>query len=208
MVTGREAHRYISNHGKDPEQSGVDEVYLIEARAGAVPRRLVEVFSPNHQRLAFSPGRQAHFPPAGLRARHYAYITDRLAVVSVGDGHLRRDDKLDRAVAAPFFAADGKSISVLVEDDGSNYPARVDLVRGRSNASYLAPLPRTTSQSHPDIRPYWPLAIHRGRGLRLENRELRMLTLTTTRYWPKSSSVPWRTSASRARMARKSMARS
>jgi dipeptidyl aminopeptidase/acylaminoacyl peptidase len=126
---------YVSNHGREPEQSGIDEIYLIEAGAGAVagaaPRRLAEVFSPNHQRLAFSADGKLVSLLQGFEPRHNAYITDRLAVVSVSDGHFRPlTDKLDRAVAAPFFAADGKSIGVLVEDDGSNYPARVDLATG------------------------------------------------------------------------------
>jgi dipeptidyl aminopeptidase/acylaminoacyl peptidase len=125
---------YVSNHRKDPEQSGVDEIYVVEAAgavAGATPRRLAEVFSPNHQRLAFSSDGKLIALLQGLEPRLNAYITDRLAVVSVSDGHLRPlTDKLDRAVAAPVFAADGKSIGVLVEDDGSDYPARVDVATG------------------------------------------------------------------------------
>ena len=122
---------YVSNHAAEPEQTGMDEIYLVETRAGAAPRRLVQVFSPNHQRLAFSPDGKQLALLQGFEPRHYAYITDRLAVVTVADGQLRPlTDKLDRAVAAPLFAADGKSISVLVEDDGVNYPARVDLATG------------------------------------------------------------------------------
>lgn len=122
---------YVSNHAAEPEQTGMEEVYLVETRAGAAPRRLVQVFSPNHQRLAFSPDGKQLALLQGFEPRHYAYITDRLAIVTVADGQIRPlTDKLDRAVAAPFFAADGKSISVLVEDDGVNYPARVDLATG------------------------------------------------------------------------------
>jgi dipeptidyl aminopeptidase/acylaminoacyl peptidase len=122
---------YVSNHGKEPEQSGVDEIYLIEARKDAVPRRLVQVFSPNHQHLAFSPDGKLLSLLQGFEPRHNAYITDRLAVVSVGDGHLRpATDKLDRAVSATVFSWDGKSIGFLVEDDGSNYPASLNLDTG------------------------------------------------------------------------------
>ena len=89
------------------------------------------MFSPNHQRLGFSPDGKLISLLQGFEPRHYAYITDRLAVLSVSDGHLRPlTDKLDRAVAAPYFTADGKSIGFLVEDDGSNYPARVHLAAG------------------------------------------------------------------------------
>ena len=169
---------YISNHNKEPDQSGVDEVYLIEAVAGAAPRRLAEVFSPNHQRLAFSPDGKLISLLQGFEPRHYAYITDRLAVVSVSDGHLRPlTDKLDRAVAAPFFAADGKSIGFLVEDDGSNYPARVDLVTGEIER--LVPGPVTVHDESAAAGHTAVLAssdTQAAEVFALENHELRMLT--------------------------------
>jgi dipeptidyl aminopeptidase/acylaminoacyl peptidase len=169
---------YVSNHGKEPEQSGIDEIYLIEAGAGAAPRRLAEVFSPNHQRLAFSPDGKLISLLQGFEPRHNAYITDRLAVVSVSDGHLRPlTDKLDRAVAAPFFAADGKSIGVLVEDDGSNYPARVDLATGEIER--LVPGPVTVHDESAASGHTAVLAssdTQAAEVFALENHELRMLT--------------------------------
>ena len=169
---------YVSNHGKEPEQSGVDEIYMVEARAGAVPRRLAGVFAPNHQRLAFSPDGKLLSLLQGLEPRLNAYITDRLAVVSVGDGHLRPlTDKLDRAVSAPFFSADGKSIGVLVEDDGSNYPARVDL--GTGEIERLIPGPVT---AHDESAASGHTAVlassdtQSAEVFALENHELRMLT--------------------------------
>jgi dipeptidyl aminopeptidase/acylaminoacyl peptidase len=93
-----------------------------------VPRRLTRVFSPNHQRLAFSPNGAIISLLQGFEPRFSAYITDRLAIISVSDGHLQPlTDQLDRAVSAPVFSSDGKAIHFLVEDDGSNYPARIDL---------------------------------------------------------------------------------
>jgi dipeptidyl aminopeptidase/acylaminoacyl peptidase len=169
---------YVSNHRKDPEQTGVDEIYLVEARVGAVPRQLVEVFSPNHQRLAFSPDGKLLSLLQGLEPRLNAYITDRLAVVSVGDAHLRPlTDKLDRAVSAPFFSPDGKSIGVLVEDDGSNYPARVDL--GTGEIERLIPGPVT---AHDESAASGHTAVlassdtQSAEVFALENHELRMLT--------------------------------
>lgn len=169
---------YVSNHRKDPEQSGVDEIYLVEARVGAVPRRLTEVFSPNHQRLAFSPDGKLLSLLQGLEPRLNAYITDRLAVVSVSDGHLRPlTDKLDRAVTAPFFSTDGKSIGVLVEDDGSSYPARVDL--GTGEIERLIPGPVTAHDQSAASGHTAVLAssdTQSAEVFALENHELRMLT--------------------------------
>jgi dipeptidyl aminopeptidase/acylaminoacyl peptidase len=123
---------YVSNHAKEPERSGVDEIYLIEARGGAVPNRLTQVYSPNHQRLAFSPDGEFISLLQGFEPRYNAYITDRLALISVSDGHVHPlTDQLDRAVSVPVFSSDGKAINFLVEDDGSNYPARMDLATRR-----------------------------------------------------------------------------
>src|SRR6202012_4438684 len=159
----------------------LNEIYIAEAAgggAGATPRRLAEVFSPNHQRLAFSPDGKLISLLQGLEPRLNAYITDRLAVVSVGDGHLRPlTDKLDRAGAAPLFAADGKSIGFLVEDDGSNYPARVDLVTGEIER--LVPGPVTVHDESAAAGHTAVLAssdTQAAEVFALENHELRMLT--------------------------------
>ncbi len=169
---------YVSNHGKEPEQSGVDEIYLVEAHAGAAPRQLAHVYSPNHQRLAFSPDGKLLSLLQGLEPRHYAYITDRLAVLSVSDGHLRPlTDKLDRAVSAPFFSPDGKSMGFLVEDDGSSYPARVDM--GTGEIERLIPGPVT---AHDESSASGHTAVlassdtQSAEVFALENHELRMLT--------------------------------
>jgi dipeptidyl aminopeptidase/acylaminoacyl peptidase len=169
---------YVSNHAAEPEQTGVDEIYLVETHAGATPRNLVHVFSPNHQRLLFSPDGKQLALLQGFEPRHFAYITDRLAVVTLADGQLRSlTDKLDRAVAAPFFAADGKSVGVLVEDDGVNYPARVDLATGEIER--LVPGPVTV---HDQSAAGGHTAVLSSSDTQateifaLENHELRMLT--------------------------------
>jgi dipeptidyl aminopeptidase/acylaminoacyl peptidase len=169
---------YVSNHSHEPEQTGRDEIYLIEPHTGAAPRQLASVFSPNHQHLEFSPDGRLLALLQGLEPRHLAYMTDRLAVVSVGDGHVRPlTDGLDRAVSAPVFAADGKSIHVLVEDDGSNYPARVAVESGKIER--LVPGPVTVHDESAAAGHVAVLASSDTRAAEifaLENNELRMLT--------------------------------
>ena len=169
---------YVSNHSHEPEQTGRDEIYLVEPRAGAVPRQLTSVFSPNHQHLEFSPDGRLLALLQGFEPRHFAYITDRLAVASISDGHVRPlTDALDRAVSAPVFAADGKSIHVLVEDDGSSYPARVDVSNGK--VERLVPGPVT---GHDESAAAGHVAVLASSDTQaaeifaLENNELRMLT--------------------------------
>jgi dipeptidyl aminopeptidase/acylaminoacyl peptidase len=119
---------YISDPMKGPEQTGVDEIDLIAARAGATPRPLLRSWSPNNQRLAWSPdGTQLAFLE-GAEAKFNAYIMDSLALLDVKSGKVRAlTDRLDRAVLSPAFAADGRSVEFAVEDDGYQYPARVTL---------------------------------------------------------------------------------
>jgi dipeptidyl aminopeptidase/acylaminoacyl peptidase len=122
---------YVSNHRADAERSGVNEIYLVEPHAGATARKLAEVFASSRQHLAFSPDGRTLLLLQGDAPHYNEYIDDRLAVVSVDGGAVRSlTDKLDRAVSAPVFNADGKSISMIVEDDGAYYPARVPLAGG------------------------------------------------------------------------------
>jgi dipeptidyl aminopeptidase/acylaminoacyl peptidase len=122
---------YVSNHAADPERSGVSELYLIEPHAGAVPRKLAAAFSPNSQHIAFSPDGRALGFLQGMEPKYNAYISDRLAVVSIATGVVRPlTDRLDQQVSAPSFRADGAAIDVTVEDHGFAYRARVNLASG------------------------------------------------------------------------------
>ena len=66
--------------------------------------------------------------------KYGAYSMERLAVVSTGGSSaptlVKATAELDRGVSAPRFSADGKSITVLVTDDRSVYPVRVNLSGG------------------------------------------------------------------------------
>jgi dipeptidyl aminopeptidase/acylaminoacyl peptidase len=123
---------YISNHEKDPDQSDKDEIYLIEARGGADPRRLSVGYSASGQKLSWSPDGKLISYLVGYEAKYNAYNMDRLAVLNVADGSSRvLTDKFERGIESPEFTADGSAIDVLVPDDRSQYPARVSLRDGK-----------------------------------------------------------------------------
>ena len=42
---------FVSNHEKDPDQSPNDEIYLVDARAGAAPRKISSGYSASGQKL-------------------------------------------------------------------------------------------------------------------------------------------------------------
>jgi dipeptidyl aminopeptidase/acylaminoacyl peptidase len=127
---GREI-AFVGNALGNAADLGRDVIYLMAPEGGAAPRKLLTTFSPNHQKLLWSPdGTQLAFLQ-GDAPKFNAYITDRLAVAEVKPGKVRElTDALDRAVFSPQFTADGRSILFTVEDDGFQYPAAVNLSNG------------------------------------------------------------------------------
>ena len=86
---------------------------------------------PDGGRLAWSPDSKTVAYTQGSEPKYSAYNQPRLAVVNVNDPVARvLTAKLDRGVASPQFSADGKSIYVLVNDDRSEYRARVSVDTG------------------------------------------------------------------------------
>jgi dipeptidyl aminopeptidase/acylaminoacyl peptidase len=122
---------YVGHRIGGPRDAGVDEIYLLAAASGAAPRRLLSTWSPNHQRLEWSPdGRLIAFLH-GEELKYNAYMTDTLAVAEVSSGRVRElTARLDRAVISPRFTAGGRSLQFAVEDDGFQYPAEVALDTG------------------------------------------------------------------------------
>jgi len=123
---------YISNHEKDPDQSPNDEIYLIDAHVGAVPRKLTSFYSGSGERLSWSRDGKLIAYVVGDDAKYNAYSMNRLAVVSVTDGSSRMlTGGFDRGVSSPCFTADGSYIEFRVPDDRSEYLARVAVSGGK-----------------------------------------------------------------------------
>ena len=119
---------YVSDPMTGPEQTGIDEIDLIAARAGSAARQLLTTWSPNRQKLQWTADGTRLALLQGAEAKFNAYIMDSLAVLEVKSGEVRPlTDRFDRAVLSPAFAADGRSLEFAVEDDGNQYPARVTL---------------------------------------------------------------------------------
>ncbi|MBV8910201.1 MAG: S9 family peptidase [Gammaproteobacteria bacterium] len=110
--------------------AGFDEIYLVGTAPAAQPRRLLRVFSPNHQQLEWSPDGAALAFLEGDELKYNAYIMDKLALADPSSGRVRLlTGGLDRAVVSPHFAGAG-SIEFAVEDDGRQYPVRLTLASG------------------------------------------------------------------------------
>ena len=116
--------------GEDPD--GMMDINVIEARAGAAPRRLVRPYAPNFQHLAWSPDGKLVAYLQGLEPKYYIYMHDELAAVPAAGGTPRAlTGALDRWIMGYNFAADSKSLSFVVEDDRRQYLARLELADSR-----------------------------------------------------------------------------
>ena len=122
---------YIRTHEQTPVEDGMEDIALVDARAGATPRLLARIHAPNAQRLAWSPdGRQLAFLQ-GLEPKYFAYMSDQLMLATVADGSVRAvAPALDRAVMNYSFDGDGQGFLAMIEDDQVNYPAHITLATG------------------------------------------------------------------------------
>lgn len=122
---------FIRTREFGPDVDGREDIAVVEPRAGAAPRKLARPFAPNAQKLAWSPNGALIAYLQGLEPKFNAYMQDHLEVVPAAGGASRAlADKLDRAVTSFAFTADSAAVLITVEDDGTAYPARVDLASG------------------------------------------------------------------------------
>ena len=122
---------YLSNHGADPDRSGVQEVYVIDAHPGAVPRKVAESYAPNKASLLWTrDGRHIVFSH-GAEPRLNAYMQDALSVVAAAGGENKGlTDALDRAVSSPVLTAGDGAIAAILEDDRAEVPVTLRLDSG------------------------------------------------------------------------------
>ena len=122
---------FVRAHEKGLDPDGRAEIDVIDAKPGATARSVVRPYAPNIQMLAWSANGKLIAYLQGLEPKFNAYMQDHLFVVPAAGGVPRAlADKLDRAVLSYAFTGDSAAVTIAVEDDGSVYPARVDLSSG------------------------------------------------------------------------------
>jgi dipeptidyl aminopeptidase/acylaminoacyl peptidase len=121
---------FTRTHEQGPDQDGREDIDVIEPGTGAIPREIARPYAPNNQKLAWSPDGTQIAYLQGLEPKFNAYMQDHLFMAPIAGGAPRPlTEKLDRAVMSFAFAGDA-AITIAVEDDGTAYPARVDLAGG------------------------------------------------------------------------------
>ena len=108
-------------------------LYVVDAKAGAVPKQLTTFVGPDGGRPAWSPDGQWIAYVQGDEPRLSAYQLEKLAIVPAAGGEPKiLTAALDRAVNGPlFWSADGKSLYFTVE----RRPHRVRRPHARQRAA-------------------------------------------------------------------------
>jgi dipeptidyl aminopeptidase/acylaminoacyl peptidase len=117
---------YTSNHDADPDRSTNTDVFVVAPKAGSAAKKLTDWKGPDGGRIAWSPDSKSIAFQEGAELKLLEYSQSKPAVVTLDGKVSYPATKLDRAVSAPRWAADG-TLSYLVNDDRYEYPAQVEL---------------------------------------------------------------------------------
>lgn len=117
---------FVSSREGDPDRENNSDIYIVDAREGASPTRLTSWHGPDDT-PEWSPDGSEIAYLQGCEPRLSAYMQDVLAVMpSTGGAPRILAASLDRDVARPVWAADGRSLWALVTDDRAQHLARID----------------------------------------------------------------------------------
>jgi dipeptidyl aminopeptidase/acylaminoacyl peptidase len=128
---------FVSKRSADMDRDDNYDIYLLDAKPGAVPRQLTTFegadASPDWDSPpAWSPDGTMIAYVQGGRPELIFYAVRRLAIVSVAGGATTFPaPNLDRNVTYPRWTPDGRALLCLMEDDGTRVPVRVPANGGK-----------------------------------------------------------------------------
>jgi dipeptidyl aminopeptidase/acylaminoacyl peptidase len=136
---------FMSNRHADPDREPSSQLFLAEAKPGSAEKALTpETSHGGRAKAEWSPDGKWLALLEGDDKKYGAYGMEHLALVAAeGSGtplRVKAAEDLDRGVSSPRFSADGSSITVLVTDDQSVYPARITLATNRVEKLIAAPV--------------------------------------------------------------------
>ncbi len=127
---------FVSNRGEDPDRTYDNDVWVVEARAGATPRQVTSYTGNDsdpdwESRPAWSPdGTRIAYLQGGPTSAAY-FAIHRLSVVPESGGQTAViTASIDRNITHPRWSSDGGSITFLLEEDRVERLERIDAAGG------------------------------------------------------------------------------
>ena len=128
---------FTSNHTADPDRDSIAQIYVADAKAGSVEKQITPTtsrggrgapqWSPDGKTFVFLEGDEREYSAYGM-----SHLTSVASDGSSAPMRIKATEDMDRGVSNPFYNPDGKSVTVLVTDDRSVYPSKVDLATGKA----------------------------------------------------------------------------
>jgi dipeptidyl aminopeptidase/acylaminoacyl peptidase len=117
---------FVSKRGTgDLDRHENTDIWVIDAKPGAQARQVTTSAVPESSPAWSADGKQLAYL-AGEDLKYSAYNQNKLMIVPAAGGPPRMlADSLDRPVRNPLWSKDGASLTVVVVDDRSQYPARI-----------------------------------------------------------------------------------
>jgi dipeptidyl aminopeptidase/acylaminoacyl peptidase len=124
---------FIRRHGEgDVDKMPNRDLFVIEARTGAEPRRITTTTAEESGRPAWSPDGRSIAYLLGDEPKYSAYDQAQLMVVPAAGGEPRPLTRtLDRPVSSALWSADGSALTFTIVDDRAQHVGRVPAAGGQ-----------------------------------------------------------------------------
>jgi dipeptidyl aminopeptidase/acylaminoacyl peptidase len=123
---------FVSNQSEDPDKNSNSDIWIIDAKPGATPKKFTTWLGSDHSPQWSPDGRSIAYLRSTSDAAYIMYDQPILCVVPVTGGEPTLLSKtLDRPVSSPRWSGDGKTIAVLVTDDLQRYVASYDVASAK-----------------------------------------------------------------------------
>ncbi|HEX4876937.1 MAG TPA: S9 family peptidase [Chitinophagaceae bacterium] len=122
---------FVSNRTADPDKNSNDDIYIIEAKKGAVMRQLTTWKGTDGSPQWSPDGKTIAYIRSSSEDAFNMYDQPVLCLINSSGGEPRLlSASLDRTVTSPRFSKDGKEVAVIVGDDCTRYIGIYNIASG------------------------------------------------------------------------------